>query len=287
MCNACRNVQTYGVHDLPGAEPIRQSSAISGKVNHYEETSKNDTTAHCQRCGKTHSVTFRGGVSEKIVTCSCGALVSFKRTDSETARLANSGLLNDFVSQQNGAWSHEDWLRFLDRVRLNGFTTLPDHEVGRLLEEEKARWAAVRAEPRSGTRKPFDVKLHDIRALHVGVVNTSLFDDEAGELALDLMQRWNPRLADALARTPVVAERLAVWGFVDSSMDALIRTTAEQQRSRFSDCNVILQSGRIEVFRRSTGTRIPADVILVTYVRNYYGRPTAVVGDTLALTPVL
>ena len=60
-----------------------------------------------------------------------------------TRKLKASGMLADFVRRKNGAWNHADWMDFLRSVRMAGHSALPDHEVGRLLEEEKARfWAA-------------------------------------------------------------------------------------------------------------------------------------------------
>ncbi len=64
---------------------------------------------------------------------------------SETKRLQRSGMLGGFVRQKHAMWNHQDWLEFLGRVRGAGYTTLPEPEVGRLLEEEKARFLAPRS----------------------------------------------------------------------------------------------------------------------------------------------
>jgi hypothetical protein len=58
----------------------------------------------------------------------------------EADRLRGSGLLMKFVLEKNGAWDHQDWLGFVRRVRDAGFRSLPDDEVGRLLEEEKGKF---------------------------------------------------------------------------------------------------------------------------------------------------
>jgi len=65
--------------------------------------------------------------------------------DSEITKLRDSRMPADFVRQKNGIWNHRDWLEFLARVRKAGYTTLPDHEVGRALEDEKMRFLAARS----------------------------------------------------------------------------------------------------------------------------------------------
>jgi hypothetical protein len=63
----------------------------------------------------------------------------------ETTKLKDSGMPADFVMRKNGTWNHLDWLEFLARVRIAGHTMLSDHEVGQVLEEEKAKFLAARA----------------------------------------------------------------------------------------------------------------------------------------------
>lgn len=65
--------------------------------------------------------------------------------ESEITRLKDSGMPADFVRRRNGTWNHRDWLEFLARVRRAGYTTLPDHEVGQILEEEKTKFWAGRS----------------------------------------------------------------------------------------------------------------------------------------------
>lgn len=57
-----------------------------------------------------------------------------------------TALLTAFVEEKNGAWNHEDWLGLLARVREAGYRSLPEGEVGRLLEAEKARFLARAAD---------------------------------------------------------------------------------------------------------------------------------------------
>jgi len=59
---------------------------------------------------------------------------------SESARLINSGMLVTFVTQKDGVWNHQDWLNLLTSIRNAGYHTLPEKEVGRILEEAKAKF---------------------------------------------------------------------------------------------------------------------------------------------------
>ena len=58
----------------------------------------------------------------------------------EGTRLARSGLIERFVRSKAGAWNHRGWLDFLAMVRAAGYVELPDDEIGRLLEHEKANF---------------------------------------------------------------------------------------------------------------------------------------------------
>jgi len=49
-------------------------------------------------------------------------------------------LANEFVREKNGTWDHQDWLNFLERVHKAGYSSLPDNEIGLLLEQEKPRF---------------------------------------------------------------------------------------------------------------------------------------------------
>jgi hypothetical protein len=70
-----------------------------------------------------------------------GAFRKTTRGDSiGDARLAISKLASKFVREKNGAWNHQDWLNFLNTVRNAGHRSLPDNEIGLILEQEKVRF---------------------------------------------------------------------------------------------------------------------------------------------------
>jgi hypothetical protein len=52
-------------------------------------------------------------------------------------------LAMNFVKRQKGAWTHEDWLGFLNDIESKGYVCNPD-EIGLLLEVKKEEyWAKI------------------------------------------------------------------------------------------------------------------------------------------------
>ena len=49
------------------------------------------------------------------------------------------GKLKEFVYMKSGQWNHEDWIWLLNRPDIKEFG-MSENDIGRLLEEEKARY---------------------------------------------------------------------------------------------------------------------------------------------------
>jgi hypothetical protein len=128
------------------------------------------------------------------------------RMDNEATRLLASGVLTEFVREKSGLWNHQDWLSVLARVRTAGYTGPPDDEVGRLLEEEKARFL--------GTSHPTCKEITQLHSLTTRVivylVTVSLISFIVGYFIIGL----GGRMAQFFA--------LALIGFSGSSVAALV-----------------------------------------------------------------
>jgi hypothetical protein len=56
------------------------------------------------------------------------------------ARLANSGLLDAFVTENKGLWDHGKWLDLCDEISRRDFTPIDYDQVGLVLEKKKAEY---------------------------------------------------------------------------------------------------------------------------------------------------
>jgi len=55
-------------------------------------------------------------------------------------RWRDAGQARVWVEAHNGDWNHADWLALIEDLQRSPFWPLEPDEVGRTLEEEKARW---------------------------------------------------------------------------------------------------------------------------------------------------
>ncbi|MFZ2658317.1 MAG: hypothetical protein WAX69_25515 [Victivallales bacterium] len=53
-------------------------------------------------------------------------------------RLSRTGILKDFVKENNGNWDHRKWIELCDKITQKGFTPIDFDQVGLMLEEIKA-----------------------------------------------------------------------------------------------------------------------------------------------------
>jgi hypothetical protein len=131
-------------------------------------------------------------------------------------------------------------------------------------------------------RERFPIEPSSIRAIVIGFVDFSVPADEGTQLLLDLLDRWNPLLAKGIYEA---APEIETGVILDKSMDALIKAVKVQTDKKYPDCDVIVQHGRFEIRRISTGRRAPVSVILVTYLKSEREKTAVVVGDNLTLVP--
>jgi hypothetical protein len=66
--------------------------------------------------------------------------LSPSRTDN-LRRWREAGQARVWVEAHNGTWDHADWLALLDELQRSPFWPLEPDDVGRTLEEERAKWS--------------------------------------------------------------------------------------------------------------------------------------------------
>lgn len=58
-------------------------------------------------------------------------------------RLANSGLLDNFVARNKGQWDNDKWLDLCDEISKQDFTPIDYDQVGLILEKKKAEYLKI------------------------------------------------------------------------------------------------------------------------------------------------
>ena len=58
----------------------------------------------------------------------------------EESRLLSMRILQNFVRDKKGKWSHDDWAKLMQRVRKAGFEKISEGRIGKLLEDNRERW---------------------------------------------------------------------------------------------------------------------------------------------------
>lgn len=129
-----------------------------------------------------------------------------------------------------------------------------------------------------------EVKINDLRAICVGFVNLSPGQDEAFQLGLDLMERWNKRLYERFKHHQPDAKMRV---FVAPSIDRLTANLTQLANDEYSDCLAILQTGSFDTYSRSTQSHAKVEVVLTTFWETAGERKTVIAaGLELTLVPV-
>lgn len=58
----------------------------------------------------------------------------------EESRLLSMRILQNFVRDTKGKWSHDDWAKLMQRVHKAGFGKIDEVRIGKLLEDNRERW---------------------------------------------------------------------------------------------------------------------------------------------------
>jgi len=58
----------------------------------------------------------------------------------EESRLLSMRILQNFVREKKGKWSHGEWAKLLQRIRKAGFEKIDEGRIGKLLEDNRERW---------------------------------------------------------------------------------------------------------------------------------------------------
>lgn len=129
-----------------------------------------------------------------------------------------------------------------------------------------------------------EVNIRDLRAICVGFVDLQPGQDEAFQLGLDLMERWNGKLYEAFKHHQPDA-RMRVFGA--SSIDRLVANLTDVANDDYPDCLAILQTGSFDTYRKSTQSHTKVEVILATFWATSGERKTVIAaGMDLTLLPV-
>ena len=134
------------------------------------------------------------------------------------------------------------------------------------------------------TAKRIEVDIRDLRAICVGFVDLQPSQDEAFQLGLDLMERWNPMLYEAFKQSQPHA-KMRVFGA--PSIDRLTVNLSAVAKDEYPHCLAVLQMGGFHTYRQSTQTQAKVEVILATFWENDAPPSTIIAqGMDLTLVPV-
>ena len=59
------------------------------------------------------------------------------KSEDNLQRLAKSGILLNFVRENNGVWDHGKWLELCDKISTEGYAPVDFDQVGLMLELQK------------------------------------------------------------------------------------------------------------------------------------------------------
>lgn len=144
--------------------------------------------------------------------------------------------------------------------------------------------AAERYEGDTSTQKAavtsIEVNIQSLRAVCVGFVNLQPRQDEAFQLGLDLMERWNAKLYEAFKQQRPDA-KMRVFGA--PSIDRLVTNLTDLAKDEYPDCLAVLQTGGFDTYQRSTQTHARVEVVLATFWQTT-ASPRCVVAAGMDLT---
>ncbi len=69
--------------------------------------------------------------------CCCTGTECCNSTEDRFKKLLKSGMLADFVKNNNGSWDHLKWLMLCDDITTKGYAPIDFSQVGLALEQEK------------------------------------------------------------------------------------------------------------------------------------------------------
>lgn len=70
-----------------------------------------------------------------------GSLGNAPQNIDNLQRLAKSGILLNFVKENNGTWDHQKWLELCDKISTSGYTPVDFDQVGLMLELQKRAYS--------------------------------------------------------------------------------------------------------------------------------------------------
>lgn len=129
------------------------------------------------------------------------------------------------------------------------------------MEKAAERYTANKTSDEAAVRS-IEVNIESLRAICVGFVDLQPRQDEAFQLGLDLMERWNGKLYEAFKRHQPDA-KMRVFGA--SSIDRLAANLTDVANDDYPDCLAVLQTGGFYTYRRSTQSHAKSEVILATF----------------------
>lgn len=151
------------------------------------------------------------------------------------------------------------------------------------MEQPKQRSTDSKTTSDEAAVSGIQVKIESLRAVCVGFVNLQPREEEAFQLGLDLMERWNPKLYESFKINQPKANMRV---FAASSLDRLASIIGELGNADYSDCLAVLQTGSFDTYQRSTDSRVRSEVILATFWKTGDERKTVIApGMELSLLP--
>jgi HEAT repeat protein len=128
--------------------------------------------------------------------------------------------------------------------------------------------------------KSIEVNIESLRAICVGFVDLQPRQDDAFQLGLDLMERWNAKLYEAFKQDQPDA-KMRVFGA--PSIDRLVTNLTDLAKDEYPDCLAVLQTGGFDTYQRSTQTHAKVEVVLATFWKTD-AAPACVVAAGMDLT---
>ncbi len=130
-------------------------------------------------------------------------------------------------------------------------------------------------------RTEFPLAVERVVGLCIGLADYDAGDEER-DLAVDLLNKWNPHVASALLRRVPKSQVRVVTG---STAKAIIEQLKALHDREFTRCDTIVQHGAFDLLRRSTGAMDKVAVVLGVFCESD-GEPHVVVGAGLDMTLV-
>lgn len=241
-----------------------------------------------------------------LMLLGCFGIVIYKLLhrdkEANVARWRNSGLPKRWVDEHHYSWDHRDWLRLLKDLRASKYWPMDPDKVGEVIEEIKQRGQATvpsdpvndyvaklppgqyEEMPRGNTvaKHPINVIVHDVRAIELGLVDFEISDEDSQSIFAAL-KMLNPEFADAISKA---GSNIQFGGFYEKTMDALVQVAMKRSETKYPDCDVVIQTSRFELMRRSSKSWSSVNGLLVTYQKNAGAERVIAAGGNYVLLPI-